>query len=243
MGGGPLAVVSFAGSLLSAKATMDAGKAQRYMYDAQARQAEIKARQDALAYKEQGVEVLRQRNKQIASAMAKGGAAGFNFTEAGNPIDILNKQTRYNATKDFMIARDNASMAVAMGTFQANNLRTAGKNAQQAAKLKAFGQVMQGVGEAGSVYGTGGFTGNTGFSGFTSDRRLKQDIVRIGTDEATTLPLYEFSYIWNPVERFIGVMADEVEQLFPQAIINTDLTFKMVNYDLLGIEFRKVING
>ena len=38
-------------------------------------------------------------------------------------------------------------------------------------------------------------------------------------------------------------MADEVEQLFPQAIINTDLTFKMVNYDLLGIEFRKVVNG
>ena len=242
MGGGPMAVVSFAGSLLSAKATMDAGKAQRYMYDAQARQAEIKARQDAVQYKEQGVAVLRERNKQIASAMAKGGASGFNFTEAGNPIDVLNKQTRYNATKDFMIARDNASMAIAMGTFQANNLRTAGRNAQQAAKLQAVGQVLQGAGESASIYGTGGFTGNTGFSGF-SDRRLKQDIVRIGTDETTALPLYEFSYIWNPVERFIGVMADEVEQLFPQAIINTDLTFKMVNYDLLGIEFRKVVNG
>ena len=240
MGGGPMAVVSFAGSLLSAKATMDAGKAQRYMYDAQARQAEIKARQDAVQYKEQGVSVLRERNKQIASAMAKGGASGFNFTEAGNPIDVLNKQTRYNATKDFMIARDNAAMAVAMGTFQANNLRTAGRNAQQTAKLQAFGQVLQGAGESASIYGTGGFTGK---SGFTSDRRLKQDIVRIGTDESTTLPLYEFSYIWNPVERFIGVMADEVEKLFPQAIINTDLTFKMVNYDLLGIEFRKVVNG
>lgn len=237
MGGGPMAAVSFAGSLLSAKATMDAGKAQRYMYDAQARQAEIKARQDAVQYKEQGVAVLRERNKQIASAMAKGGASGFNFTEAGNPIDVLNKQTRYNATKDFMIARDNAAMAVAMGTFQANNLRTAGRNAQQTAKLQAFGQVLQGAGDAATVYGSGGFTGST------SDRRLKRDIVRIGTDESTTLPLYEFSYIWNPVERFIGVMADEVEQLFPQAVINTDLTFKMVNYDLLGIEFRKVVNG
>jgi hypothetical protein len=36
-------------------------------------------------------------------------------------------------------------------------------------------------------------------------------------------------------------MADEVERLFPQAIINTDLTFQAVNYELLGIEFRKVV--
>lgn len=238
MGGAAVAAAAIGGTLLSAKATMDAGKAQQYMYNTQAKQAEIKGRQDALAYKEQANQVLRERNRLMASAMARGGASGFNFTEAGSPTDIANIQSRYNAVKDFTIARDNATMATSMASYNAASLRTAGSNARNAARTAAFGQVLTGVGQAGMSYGgSKGFTGTTGFS----DRRLKQDIVRIGTDEKTSLPIYEFSYIWNPVERFIGVMADEVERLFPQAIINTDLTFQAVNYELLGIEFRKVV--
>lgn len=238
MGGAAVAAAAIGGTLLSAKATMDAGKAQQHMYNVQAKQAEIKGRQDALAYKEQANQVLRERNRLMASAMAKGGASGFNFTEAGSPTDIANIQSRYNAVKDFTIARDNAAMATSMASYNAASLRTAGKNARNAAKTAAFGQVLTGIGQAGMSYGgSGGFTGSTGWS----DRRLKQDIVRIGTDEKTSLPIYEFSYIWNPVDRFIGVMADEVERLFPQAIINTDLTFQAVNYELLGIEFRKVV--
>lgn len=237
MGGPAVAAMAIGGTLLSAKATMDAGKAQQHMYNVQAKQAEIKGRQDALAYKEQANQVLRERNRLMASAMAKGGSSGFNFTEAGSPTDIANIQSRYNAVKDFTIARDNATMATSMAQYNAASLRTAGKNAKSAAKTAAFGQVLTGIGQAGMSYGAGG-GGNTGF---TSDRRLKQDIVRIGTDEKTSLPIYEFSYIWNPVDRFIGVMADEVERLFPQAIINTDLTFQAVNYELLGIEFRKVV--
>jgi len=238
MGGAAVAAAAIGGTLLSAKATMDAGKAQQHMYNVQAKQAEIKGRQDALAYKEQANQVLRERNRLMASAMAKGGASGFNFTEAGSPTDIANIQSRYNAVKDFTIARDNATMATSMASYNAASLRTAGKNARNAAKTAAFGQVLSGIGQAGMSYGGNmGFTGTTGFS----DRRLKQDIVRIGTDEKTLLPIYEFSYIWNPIDRFIGVMADEVEKLFPQAIINTDLTFQAVNYELLGIEFRKVV--
>ena len=237
MGGPAVAAMAIGGTLLSAKATMDAGKAQQHMYNVQAKQAEIKGRQDALAYKEQANQVLRERNRLMASAMAKGGASGFNFTEAGSPTDIANIQSRYNAVKDFTIARDNAAMATSMAAYNAASLRTAGVNAKRAATTQAFGQVLTGIGQAGMSYGAGG-GGNTGF---TSDRRLKQDIVRIGTDEKTSLPIYEFSYIWNPVDRFIGVMADEVERLFPQAIINTDLTFQAVNYELLGIEFRKVV--
>ncbi len=242
MGGAAVAAAAIGGTLLSAKATMDAGKAQQHMYNVQAKQAEIKGRQDALAYKEQANQVLRERNRLMASAMAKGGSSGFNFTEAGSPTDIANIQSRYNAVKDFTIARDNATMATSMAQYNAASLRTAGKNAKNAAQTAALGQVLSGVGQAGMSYGSGG-SASTGFTGTTgwSDRRLKQDIVRIGTDENTSLPIYEFSYIWNPVDRFIGVMADEVERLFPQAIINTDLTFQAVNYELLGIEFRKVV--
>ena len=159
MGGPALAAVAIAGSALSAKAQMDAGKAQRYQYEAQAKQAEIKGRQDAVAYKEMGNQVLRERRRIVASAIAKGGASGFNFTEAGSPTDIAVRQTDYEAVKDFTIARDNATMAVKMAQYNAGSLRTAGKNIQQTSRVAAFGTMLTGIGQAGQIYGTDGFTG------------------------------------------------------------------------------------
>lgn len=159
MGGPALAAVAIAGSALSAKAQMDAGKAQRYQYEAQAKQAEIKGRQDAVAYKEMGNQVLRERRRIVASAIAKGGASGFNFTEAGSPTDIAVRQTDYEAVKDFTIARDNATMAIKMAQYNAGSLRTAGKNIQQTSRVAAFGTMLTGIGQAGQIYGTDGFTG------------------------------------------------------------------------------------
>lgn len=159
MGGPALAAVAIAGSALSAKAQMDAGKAQRYQYEAQAKQAEIKGRQDAVAYKEQGNQVLRERRRIVASAIAKGGASGFNFTEAGSPTDIAVRQTDYEAVKDFTIARDNATMAIKMAEYNAGSLRTAGKNIQQTSRVAAFGTMLTGIGQAGQIYGSKGFTG------------------------------------------------------------------------------------
>ena len=153
MGGPALAAMGVAGSLLSAKAQMDAGKAQRYQYEAQAKQAEIKGRQDAVAYKEMGNQVLRERRRIVASAIAKGGASGFNFTEAGSPTDIAVRQTDYEAVKDFTIARDNATMAIKMAQYNAGSLRTAGRNIQQTSRLAAFGTAMSGIGQAGLSYG------------------------------------------------------------------------------------------
>ena len=157
MGGPQLAAVAIVGSVLSAKAQMDAGKAQRYQYEVQARQAEIKGRQDAITYKEQGNQVLRERRKIVASAIAKGGASGFNFTEAGSPTDIAIRQTDYAAVKDFTIARDNATMAVKMAQFNASSLLTAGQNIQQTSQVAAMGSLLTGVGQAGQIYGTKGF--------------------------------------------------------------------------------------
>lgn len=49
-----------------------------------------------------------------------------------------------------------------------------------------------------------------------SDRRMKKDIERIGT-LPSGLNLYKFSYLWEDVSR-TGVMADEVEKIFPDAV-------------------------
>ena len=48
-----------------------------------------------------------------------------------------------------------------------------------------------------------------------SDRRMKRDIVKIGT-HAYGVPLYKFNYVWG--EPGIGVMADELEKVRPDAV-------------------------
>lgn len=73
-----------------------------------------------------------------------------------------------------------------------------------------------------------------------SDRRLKQDIVAVGQDARTGLVLYEFSYISDPAHRFCGVMADEVEQVMPEAVIYNAAGFASVDYGMLGIEMTEV---
>ena len=70
---------------------------------------------------------------------------------------------------------------------------------------------------------------------FMSDRRLKQDIVAVGTDAATGLTLYEFAYLGGG-QRYRGVMADEVAQVNPAAVVRGEYGFDKVNYALLGLE-------
>lgn len=74
-----------------------------------------------------------------------------------------------------------------------------------------------------------------------SDRRLKRNIRRIGRDKRTGLDLYEFGYRHERKRRkYIGVMADEVRQRFPQAVIEREDGYAMVDYGALGITFREV---
>jgi hypothetical protein len=68
----------------------------------------------------------------------------------------------------------------------------------------------------------------------TSDRRLKTNIVRVGT-HPRGIGLYLFDYIGGTRRRF-GVMADEVEAVLPAAVSLDHHGFRQVDYRLLGIE-------
>lgn len=102
------------------------------------------------------------------------------------------------------------------------------------------------INTSGSLLGDiGGFLGGaaSAYTAFGSDRRLKENIKEVGVDQRTALTLYEFNYkkeFSDPSKRYIGVMADEVELVYPDAVEDTDLGFKVVRYDLLGIEFKEV---
>lgn len=85
----------------------------------------------------------------------------------------------------------------------------------------------------------GGFGGAAGKAA-GSDIRLKQNIERVGFDERTQLPIYEFEYKANPGERFRGVMAHEAEINFPEAVITGPDGYKAVFYERLGMQMVKV---
>ena len=169
-----------------------------------------------------------------ASLGAYGGATGAG-TAAG--------QSAQSAGQNYM--RNMGMGANTIATGQRMNL--SGLSNILNNQTKAF------VNTQGSFLGdVGGFLGGaaaayTGFGGkgfnLPSDRRLKENIKEVGVDQRTALTLYEFNYkkeFSDPSKRYIGVMADEVELVYPDAVEDTDLGFKTVRYDLLGIEFKEV---
>lgn len=64
-----------------------------------------------------------------------------------------------------------------------------------------------------------------------SDRRAKEKAVVIG-EFVPGVNIYEANYIGNPV-RMVCLMSDEVEKVFPEAVVTLDDGFKRVNYGYL----------
>ena len=65
-----------------------------------------------------------------------------------------------------------------------------------------------------------------------SDRRLKEDLTRIGTT-AHGLPYYSFRYIGADM-LYAGVMAQDVLKVMPEAVSNDAAGFYRVDYKKLG---------
>lgn len=152
-------------------------------------------------------------------------------TNSGNSA-MSNQMTPGAALMGGMSAGANTTMSgrqIAMnGLTGVLNSQTSYANANQS---EGMGSVLGGL---------GGLAMGAAKMGVTfSDRRLKENIVLVGQDEATGLNLYEFNYTGNPT-RFRGVMADEVEPRFPDAVVYDDMGFASVNYPMLGIEMKEV---
>ncbi len=76
-----------------------------------------------------------------------------------------------------------------------------------------------------------GMIGTAAGAFFGSDRRLKTNIVRIGT-RSDGLGLYEWTYVWGG-PRAIGVMADDVKRTRPEAVVSIG-GYDAVDYSKLG---------
>lgn len=92
------------------------------------------------------------------------------------------------------------------------------------------------LGDVGGIMGAGASMYS---AGMFSDRRLKENIEFAGIDDATGLNLYDFNYKWNS-KRFRGVMAQEVKEMYPEAVYDSGAGWMGVYYDMLGIQMKEV---
>ena len=71
-----------------------------------------------------------------------------------------------------------------------------------------------------------------------SDIRLKTDIEKVGV-AANGLPLYTFRYIGGEAV-YRGVMAQDVLEVFPEAVCVKPNGYLAVRYDMLGLEMTRL---
>lgn len=90
------------------------------------------------------------------------------------------------------------------------------------------------LGALGLSAGTSGAVGGGlgALLGLLSDRRLKENIKRVGT-LISGIPVYAFNYIGN-MTRQIGVMAQDVLRIKPEAVSRHGSGYYMVNYVMVG---------
>jgi hypothetical protein len=81
----------------------------------------------------------------------------------------------------------------------------------------------------------GGGRGGGGRGGRRSDIRLKHDVILLGHLD-NGLGFYRFSYNGSD-KAYVGVIAQEVQQVVPQAVIRGPDGYLRVNYDALGVKF------
>ena len=132
-----------ASTAISAVGSLAAGAAQKRAYDAQARQAEIRGRSQAIAYKQQGADALRNLNETLAAVIARSAAGGVDPTSGS--AATVQQYAMSEGAREFNIAADNSVMALGQADTQAYQYRAAGQAAQMNAFVQAAGTVATGA--------------------------------------------------------------------------------------------------
>jgi hypothetical protein len=95
-----------------------------------------------------------------------------------------------------------------------------------------------GMGGGGMGGGGGGGMGGGGMGGggMMSDIQVKHDIVLLGHLD-NGLGFYRFSYNGSD-KAYVGVIAQEVEAVLPEAVVHGSDGYLRVKYDMLGIRMQ-----
>ncbi len=101
------------------------------------------------------------------------------------------------------------------------NAKVGSNNATQGSLFGLGGSLLS------ATAGTGA-AGSAGWLAMLSDRRLKENIVKVGETPAG-LGVYEYNFIGSGITE-TGVLAQEVEKAFPHAVVTGDDGYKRVFY-------------
>lgn len=171
---------------------------------------------------------LQTYNQQLQNAQLQNAAQQQGFTqEAYNqmqPINVINAIRTGTQVQNPTYANVPLQAQVAgpdlLGATQSNyNAQLGAVNAQNAASGNFMGGLM-----------------NAGATIAASDINLKENIKRIGTHDLG-IGIYSYNYKDGydlPENMQIGVMAQEVETVMPEAVVIMPNGFKAVNYSMLG---------
>lgn len=159
-----------------------------------------------------------QETRAVTQAIGAEGAStsAAGFTMGGNASDLMRQSIQQGALAKSLVLQQGA-------------INVLGYKEQQ--------QAAQGKAAASKTAGAGGFLGSAlkiggAIAGIFSDRRLKENIRRVG--KYGEFNLYLYNYIGDKTE-CLGVMADEVEKIVPEAVtIDAETGFKKVDYAMLG---------
>ena len=177
-------------------------------------------------------EGLNRVNSAIAGGQNLGGMASQAFGTAMNAGNMAGNLMRMPG-QDYMAGLQGGQNMMMRGhQFAANGLQGSldGQMRGYESAAQERGALYQGIGQMAGM--AGGF--------MMSDRRLKTDVERVG-EYPNGLPMYEFNDVFDRRgTRWRGVMADDVEKVFPDAVLELDrgrfAGFKGVDYGKLGID-------
>lgn len=184
----------------------------------------------------------QQFSQGLASAGLGNAAQGQQFAQ-GQANAGLNNQSRDAIIAELMQQQNaplNALSALRSGS-QVAQPNFPGAPQTQVAGTNVAGNIYNSAGLAQGNYAAqmaqqnslmGGLASLGSAAIFSSDRRLKHNIERIGTHK-TGVGLYKYQYR-GEVPVMIGVMADEVERVMPAAVVTMSNGFKAVNYSMIG---------
>ena len=187
--------------------------------------------------------LAQQQQTALQQAQAQAALQGQSFNQAQVAAQFANQARQQQLSEQMALrAQPLNEIAALMGGSQIQMPQFQGYSGAQVAPAPIFGaqqaagnfaqqnyanQVSAYNAQVGGLYDLAGTIGGAAIK--KSDRRLKSNIVRIGT-HPLGIGIYEYDIDGS---RQRGVMADEVLTVLPEAVLTGDDGYMMVNYGVL----------
>lgn len=185
-----------------------------------------------------------QTEREVLTTLSgqKADIAGTGLASSGSALDIIRSSAQQGAL-DVALGRISGELEQAGYREEQLSYQAMGK-ASQAAAAAATGQAGAAGAQAtaAKVSGGGGILGGllkgasavASIAGLFSDYRLKSNIIFLDADRGDGINHYLFCYNGS-TEVFLGVLAQEVQQVYPDAVsVDPSSGFLKVDYAAIG---------